>query len=71
MDRFFIQEESETYIHVVAVTPLMRYRDDVEFFFDEDASLIHFRSASRVGYSDKGLNRQRYEAIAKAYASID
>mgnify|MGYP001255386589 CR=1 FL=1 len=68
MDRFFIHEESETYIHAIAVTPMMRYRDDVEFFFDEEASLIHFRSASRIGYSDKGMNRKRYEAIAKIYS---
>ncbi len=67
-DRFFIQEENETYIHAIAVTPMMRYRDDVEFFFDEEASLIHFRSASRIGYSDKGMNRKRYEAIAKIYS---
>ncbi len=42
-------------------------KDDVEFYFDEAAQVIHFRSASRVGYSDWGVNRKRMEDITRRY----
>jgi uncharacterized protein (DUF1499 family) len=37
--------------------------DDAEFLLDREHRLIHLRSASRVGYSDLGLNRRRIEEI--------
>lgn len=43
--------------------------DDVDFLNDGQAGLIHVRSASRVGYSDLGVNRRRVEAIRDAYAA--
>lgn len=57
------------YIYAVFSTPLMRFRDDVEFYLDDEQAVVQFRSASRVGRSDLGLNRERYEALAKAYAA--
>lgn len=54
------------YIHAVFKSP-MGFRDDVEFYFDEKASVVHFRSASRVGYSDQGVNRNRYEQLKELY----
>jgi len=57
------------YIHIVCVTEVMKYRDDVEFYFDLENEVVHFRSASRIGYSDKGLNKQRYELIWNHYMS--
>lgn len=41
--------------------------DDVEFALDDSKKLINFRSASRVGYYDFGVNRRRMEAITKAF----
>ena len=35
------------------------------------ALVIHFRSASRVGQSDLGVNRQRMQAIVQAYEAHD
>lgn len=55
--------EEANYLHAVSTTSKMKYHDDLEFYFDEDAAVIHFRSASRVGYSDMGLNRDRYESL--------
>ena len=52
---------------VIFITPVMRFRDDVEFLLDEEAQVVHVRSASRVGHSDMGLNRRRYEAIRQHY----
>jgi uncharacterized protein (DUF1499 family) len=43
---------------------IFRFVDDVEFVLIE--SELHFRSASRVGYSDLGANRKRMEKIRAA-----
>ena len=61
--------ETNNYIHIVYETEVMKYRDDVEFYFDSENKVVHFRSASRIGYSDKGLNKQRYELIWNHYMS--
>lgn len=53
------------YLHAEFTSPLMRFIDDVEMVLMEDESLIHIRSASRLGYSDFGQNRQRLELIRK------
>ncbi|MBM3395466.1 MAG: DUF1499 domain-containing protein [Betaproteobacteria bacterium] len=50
-------------------TLILRFVDDVEFLFDEQARLIHFRSASRTGYSDFGVNRTRLRKLATAFAA--
>lgn len=64
---FTILTDSPTYIHAEARTAVWQFIDDVEFTFDEAASLIHFRSASRLGYGDAGANRQRLEAVRAAF----
>lgn len=44
-----------------------RFVDDVEFVFDDEARQIHFRSASRLGRKDFGVNRERMEEIRAAF----
>jgi uncharacterized protein (DUF1499 family) len=51
------------YLHAVFTTRIMRYRDDVEFHARPESREIAVRSASRVGYSDMGANRNRVEWI--------
>jgi uncharacterized protein (DUF1499 family) len=58
-----IRQKSENYLYAVFTTKIMRFKDDVEVYLDDDAKLLHFRSASRLGYSDLGVNRKRYEAF--------
>ena len=53
------------YLYVEFSTPLMGFVDDVEFY--GDGKVIHVRSASRLGYSDLGVNRKRVEAIREAF----
>ncbi len=53
------------YVHVTFTSRLMRFVDDIEFLFDETNKQIHVRSASRVGYSDMGVNRKRVEDLRK------
>jgi uncharacterized protein (DUF1499 family) len=56
-------EEDETYLHYESRSLLFRFIDDVEFLFDDETKTIHFRSASRTGYSDLGVNRKRMEQV--------
>jgi uncharacterized protein (DUF1499 family) len=65
--RMKIVTETENYTHAEATSLIFRFRDDVEFFIDPQAKVIHFRSASRVGHSDLGANRPRMEKIRKAF----
>lgn len=55
------------YAHARYVTPIMRYVDDMELRLDEDQHVIHIRSASRVGHSDLGANRQRVDRLRTAF----
>ena len=63
MKRTLIVTETGTYLHVEFTSALWRFVDDVEFWFDESARVIHVRSASRLGSSDLGVNRKRIEEI--------
>ncbi len=62
-----IIEEEDGYMHADAKSLIFRFVDDVEFFVDRDAKVIHFRSASRVGRGDLGVNRKRMEQIRQAF----
>jgi uncharacterized protein (DUF1499 family) len=59
--------DTQDYLHVVFVMPIIPFKDDVEFLFDRQSQLIHYRSASRVGYSDLGVNKKRYQEIRLLY----
>lgn len=67
--RAAIVTESADYLHVECTSLIFRFVDDVEFWIDEPNHVIHFRSASRVGHSDLGVNRKRMEAIRKMFES--
>lgn len=56
-----IVEEKPGYLRVELRTTL--FIDDAEFLLDRKRSVIHIRSASRLGYSDLGKNRRRAEEI--------
>lgn len=62
-----IIESREDYIHAEFKTKMRLFTDDVEFFLPESDSVIHMRSASRVGYSDMGANRTRMEKFRKDF----
>ena len=67
MPRSKVVKETGIYIHAEFRSLIFRFVDDVEFLFDEEEKLIHFRSASRTGYSDFGVNRRRMQNISKRY----
>lgn len=58
----------DDYMHAEFTTRLMRFVDDVEFRMAADGSEIAVRSASRVGHSDMGANRDRIEWIRETLA---
>ena len=59
---------SPDYRRLEARTRWLAFVDDLEFWVDPAASVIHVRSASRLGREDFGANRDRVEAIRAAYA---
>ena len=59
-------ERKPDYLYAQFTTPLMRYVDDVEFWFDPAANAIQVRSASRLGHGDLGANRARIERLRAA-----
>ena len=58
-----------TYLYAQFQTRWLKFVDDVEFFADDDAKLVHVRSASRIGRGDLGVNRTRIEAIRARFAA--
>jgi uncharacterized protein (DUF1499 family) len=63
LPRTKVVEEEDAYLHIEVTSLLLRFVDDVEFVFDESSKTVQFRSASRTGYSDLGVNRRRMEEI--------
>jgi len=62
-----IMTAEEAYIHAEFRSRLFRFVDDVEFFLPEQNKLVHIRSASRLGYSDFGVNRKRMEELRSLF----
>ena len=62
-----IVAEEDAYLRVEFKSLIFRYTDDVEFRIDGAENVIHFRSASRVGHSDLGVNRRRMQRLAAQF----
>jgi uncharacterized protein (DUF1499 family) len=69
MPRTKIIKETNDYLYVEFATKLMGFVDDVELYLGNDTKVIQVRSASRLGESDLGVNRQRIEEIRSKLAS--
>ena len=63
MPRTTIVQQNDHYLYAEFRSQIFRFCDDVEFFFEPETKRVHFRSASRVGRSDLGVNRERMEII--------
>jgi uncharacterized protein (DUF1499 family) len=66
-NRVTVVEERKDYLHAEIRSLIFRFVDDIEFSLAADAGLINVRSASRMGYSDFGVNRKRVERIRAAF----
>jgi uncharacterized protein (DUF1499 family) len=69
MPRVHIAQEDGNYLYAEFTSRLMGYVDDVEFLADPAQGIVHVRSASRLGYSDMGVNRERIENIRALIAA--
>ena len=70
MKRARVVTADGSYVHAEFTSFLFRFVDDTEFLLDEGTKTIHMRSASRVGYSDLGVNRKRLEAIRSRFDAL-
>ena len=62
---FSVIEASDVYVYAQFESLKNSYVDDVEFALKDKATVL-VRSASRVGFADKGVNMKRLNAIAKS-----
>jgi len=63
MPRTKIIKTTDHYLHAECRSRVFGFIDDLELKLDPAASIIKIRSASRIGYSDFGVNRRRIEAL--------
>jgi len=68
LPRTKVTTASKTYIHAECASLLMRFVDDLELYHDTGSPLVQVRSASRLGYSDMGVNRKRVESLRRKLA---
>jgi uncharacterized protein (DUF1499 family) len=68
MKRVRVVAREANYWRAEFTSALWRFVDDVEFLFDDNTKRIDIRSASRVGYSDLGVNRRRMEEIRRRFS---
>ena len=62
-----IIEQENTFIYAQFTIPIFQFIDDVVFYFDQEVQAIHFRSSSRIGKGDLGVNRRRMKKISQRY----
>ena len=67
MPRARVTDADDLALHAEFTSRIFRFVDDVDCVIDPQAHVIAIRSASRLGYSDLGVNRARVEAIRTAF----
>jgi uncharacterized protein (DUF1499 family) len=66
-----IEKDQDGYLSATFRTRFLRFVDDMEFRMDAANEVIHLRSASRIGYSDFGVNRRRAERLRARFHQTD
>jgi uncharacterized protein (DUF1499 family) len=61
---------SEDYVYAQFRSSVFRFIDDVEFYFNAQKKLIHFRSSARFGYYDWKVNRKRMEYVVEEFNTL-
>ncbi len=67
LPRSELKAERPGYLHFEFTSKLMRFVDDLEVSIGAEQGVIHLRSASRVGYSDFGVNQRRVDEIRRLW----
>jgi len=63
-----INVDDQGYMAATFKSRIFGFVDDLEIRLDPEGRLIHIRSGSRVGYSDRGVNRKRIELLRDLFA---
>ena len=69
LPRTKIVTDTGQYLHAECRSALFRFVDDLELHLRPDEGQIAVRSASRLGYSDVGVNRGRVETLRRTLVS--
>lgn len=69
MARSKVIEDDYPYLHAEFRSLIFRFVDDVEILVNSENQIIDIHSASRLGYSDFGVNRGRVTHIREKFAS--
>jgi uncharacterized protein (DUF1499 family) len=67
--RTTITEVTDHYLHAECRSAVFRFVDDLELELRPGERIIAVRSASRIGYSDFGVNRRRVERLRSVLQS--
>lgn len=66
LPRTTVIQATADYLHAECASALFGFVDDLEFHLRAGERLVAVRSASRLGYSDLGVNRRRVERLRAA-----
>ena len=62
-----LESATDNYIAATYTSSIFGFVDDFEIRIDQKRGILHFRSSSRVGYGDKGVNRKRVETFKESF----
>ncbi|HEX5632019.1 MAG TPA: DUF1499 domain-containing protein [Gemmatimonadales bacterium] len=69
LPRAKVVDSRADYLYAQFTTRVLKFTDDVEFWFDPAGGVVQVRSASRLGRKDFGVNRERIEALRARLAA--
>ena len=58
-----VRHREARYVHAEFTSRVLRFVDDVDLVVDDEAQVVRFRSASRIGRWDLGANRRRMDEL--------
>ena len=67
--RTVIVDVDGDYLHAEVTSKIMKYVDDLEISYSPEDKTLTFRSESRVGEGDFGVNKKRVESLKKEFLS--
>ncbi len=71
LPRTIVVEETATYLRAECASAVLGFVDDLELHLRPSDQQIAVRSASRLGYSDVGVNRRRVERLRERLQAGD
>jgi uncharacterized protein (DUF1499 family) len=70
LPRTRVEIEEAGYLHAECRSALLGFVDDLELHLRPEEGIVAVRSASRLGYSDFGVNRRRVERLRESLRSL-